>query len=267
MTTRPDLSIVMVSNRPHFWSWSIHQVEKQLRYLSQKGLYVDLVLVVPKSHYKRAEEEFKVTCGLKIKAVDDNSTIGTMRNRGCTASDGNIIAFMDDDDWFSEFRLHIQWSRLFISKLEVAGVDSYLCYDVPGDRLFWHMGSSESCLMFKRTFFNKGHRFNEEATRGEGTTFVGQEKIYIEDSCELIVALSHKSNTVVRNGFELLCAQCTGKAGEWCVECAEEMMSLEKAYGKLPPKGLLPSLFDPWETEFVAKLRQQVVSPQTISTS
>lgn len=243
----------MVSNRPEFWPWSVYQVEKQLRYLRLKGLYVDLVLVVPNQLYKLAEEKFKVSCGLTLKAVD--GTIGTMRNRGCAASTGKILAFMDDDDFYSEFRLHIQWSRLFISKLEVAGVDSYLCYDVHGDRLFWHMGSSESCLMFKRSFFNKGHRFDEEAVRGEGTTFVGQEKVYIEDTCELIVALSHRSNTVVRNGFELLCEECKGQKGKYCPECAEEMMSLEKAYGTLPERGLLPGLFDDWETKFVEKLR------------
>lgn len=256
MTERPDLSIVICSNRPHFWPWTIYQVEKQLKYLRSKGIYSDVVLVVPESCYKEAEEDFKVSAGLKIKSVENGSSIGFMRNRGARGSDGKMIAMMDDDDWYPDFRLHLQWSRLFLSKLEVAGVDSYLCYNVNSDKMFWHMGSSESCLVFKRTFFNRGHHFNEDLRNGEGSTFLGTEKVYIEDSCELIVALSHSKNTVVRDGFELLCGDCKMKEqGSYCVECAEEMMALEKAYGKLPEKGLLPGLFDAFETTWVKSLR------------
>ena len=63
--------------------------------------------------------------------LPERHTIGQKRNIGCAQAWGEIIVHWDDDDWMASWRLSHQVESLQSQGVDVSGLRSLLCYQVP----------------------------------------------------------------------------------------------------------------------------------------
>src|SRR5260370_29785399 len=73
--------------------------------------------------------------------LPERHTIGQKRNIGCAQAWGEIIVHWDDDDWMANWRLSYQVESLSSGDVDVSGLDSLLCYEIPegGAWLYEHL--------------------------------------------------------------------------------------------------------------------------------
>jgi glycosyltransferase involved in cell wall biosynthesis len=121
----------------------------------------------------------------------DRLTIGAKRNLACDRASGEIIAHIDDDDWYPPDRLSRQVRALMGSDAAVCGTSRLYFFDALGR---WLAGTS---LVYRRSYW-QNHRFRPvqvgedwyfvRATRDPGTLI---------DLCdpELSLASIHRANT------------------------------------------------------------------------
>lgn len=196
----PDISICMILSRGTFINWAIHQINKQTKYLRAKGIACEIIVISP-NELEIHDKYYKVK---NLKSDENN--IGYMRNKLCSHARGKYIGFMDDDDWYPEYKLHIQFVTLeyYHKDINIATVDQFLCYDL--ENTYSINVASESCLFFRTSYFkNSAFGFNTKAL-GEGLTFVSGQKVYIEKEIDLIVAIRHGSNVSEHVNKEVICS-------------------------------------------------------------
>ena len=199
----PDISICCLLSREQLVPWCFYQIEKQRSYLKKKGITSEVLIITDcnlpiKNDYK------------KINAGSAN-LIGSLRNKVCNEARGKYIAFIDDDDWYPEYRIHLQYVCLeFYNKdINIATVDEYLCYDFK--ETFVVRRASESCLFFRTKYYKKSLGFLNSNLNsnlnsiGEGQSFCSGQKVYMENQIDMIVALRHGDNSSTINEKEVLC--------------------------------------------------------------
>lgn len=192
------ISLIVLSHIEKWWPWLEYQVEKQFKYISKKGLIGHLIVVVPKRLESKAIEYFKVPGKLvQLVIVEDTDSIGTIRNKSIKYSLGHITAFQDQDDWYPEYRLHYQWTKLMLSKFQISTVDQFISYDPILNKFYNQSMSSESCLMFK-TELAKNRKFTD-IQKGEGSGFTDKLEVLIDDEVILISATEHGENITLRS--------------------------------------------------------------------
>lgn len=104
-------------------------------------------------------------------------TVGAKRNACIEASQGEIIAHWDDDDWHAPGRLSLQVDALLSSTAQLCGIDRLLFYAPDSGRAWeYHYGRgnrpwlSGSTLVYRRSFWTQ-HHF-PDVNIGEDTRFV-----------------------------------------------------------------------------------------------
>jgi hypothetical protein len=197
------ISLVVLTHLEKWWPWLMYQSVKQLNYIVKKGLDFQFVIVVPERLIEKAYQFFGSykEVPITLVKVGDTDSIGTIRNKAIEYCHGFITAFSDQDDWFPDYRLHYQWTKLIMTKYNLSTVDNFLSYSISENKLYNNHTSSESCLMFK-TNFAKNKKFAENQKAGEGNKFSEGENVLIEEDVVLIVATEHSQNTTSRSGTE-----------------------------------------------------------------
>lgn len=193
-----DISILCVTNRIKWSPWLSYQIKKQILYLKEKSLTYEIFIITSSEEVSLYFKNLKSSnmalyFRLKILKVSEYSDIGTLRNTAANSANGKFLAFMDDDDWYPKYRLHFQWSWLMTNgpknNVFCHTVDILLCHNLLTKETFWCSGASESCLMFTKEYFEESNGFSGKTS--EATSFIGNNKLGIEEDVELIIALTH----------------------------------------------------------------------------
>ncbi|HKN50728.1 MAG TPA: glycosyltransferase family 2 protein [Actinomycetota bacterium] len=71
---------------------------------------------------------------IRYLRLPERHTIGQKRNIGCAQAWGEIIVHWDDDDWMASWRLSHQVESLSSGDVDVSGLRSLLCYEIPEGR-------------------------------------------------------------------------------------------------------------------------------------
>ena len=139
---------------------------------------------------------------IRCLRLPERRTVGEKRNLACLEARGEIIAHLDDDDWYPPDRLSRQVAALLGSEAQVCGTsrlhfldplnERAWLYDYPGAR--WVAGST---LVYRRSFWER-HRFLP-AQVGEDWHFLrrlpdARALLDLEDPA-LCVATLHPGNT------------------------------------------------------------------------
>jgi len=181
----PDISICCLLSRPKFIKWAIYQCHKQKKYLKNKGISCEIVVISNDNQIIKNVEKY-----VNKSIFFQSTVIGTIRNEIMKYTIGKYIGFIDDDDWYPAYRMHLQYVALeFYHKgLNIHTVDRFFCYDLINT--YEADVSSESCL-----FFRKGAGIFDDTAIGEGGKFCSGKKVYIENEIDLILALRTDSNS------------------------------------------------------------------------
>ncbi len=210
-----EITIGVVTNRPKFNEWLSHQLSKQTSYLDRKNVTYEVIIATENEEQQTFFINGTNYTILKTPAIN----VGAKRNSICSIAKGKFIGFLDDDDYYPEYRLHFQWLQFFYHPtMEVSVVDRFLCYARP-ESIFlegrkghtFYVGTlSESSLFFRKEYYEKGHKFGPGVI-GEGNIFINEKtKVIVEPVVELMVAITHDNNLCNRildeaNGDLLYC--------------------------------------------------------------
>jgi glycosyltransferase involved in cell wall biosynthesis len=132
-----------------------------------------------------------------------NPCIGAMRNAGCGAARGDVVAHFDDDDFSDPERLSDQMALLLDSGLAVTGYRSMRFTD--GVRSWRYLGSPlfvlGTSLCYRRQWWEQ-HPFPAIQV-GEDNSFVvaaasGRQLAVADDAGDLMFATNHTGNTSPR---------------------------------------------------------------------
>jgi glycosyltransferase involved in cell wall biosynthesis len=129
--------------------------------------------------------------------------IGSMRNAGCEAARGEVVAHFDDDDFSHPRRLEDQVRRLISSGRSVSGYRSMRFTD--GGRWWLYQGSGDyalgTSLVYRRDFWQR-NRF-PDLNVGEDNQFVSRARacgaIVTVNAGEMMWASIHEQNTSPRS--------------------------------------------------------------------
>lgn len=130
-------------------------------------------------------------------------TVGALRNAGCAAAAGELIAHFDDDDFSHPKRLEDQVRRLISSGKSVTGYRAMRFTD--GARWWRYSGSADyalgTSLVYRRDFWER-NRFPDLHV-GEDNQFVSRARacgaIVTADAGDMQWATNHAGNTSPRS--------------------------------------------------------------------
>jgi predicted O-methyltransferase YrrM len=134
--------------------------------------------------------------------LEQRQTIGTKRNLGCEAANGQLIANWDDDDWMSPQRLSTQVDALTAENGEVCGMNRILYYEPATDRAWryvypWDASSwaSDGTLLFARKFWH-ANPFPDASAGIDLRLFrTGRSKLVPLVNEQVYVGMIHPGNT------------------------------------------------------------------------
>ncbi len=99
----PSVSIIMASNRPHFIDRIVTNICRQTHSRIELVLVIQDYSKAQESELKRKLRERKSNIGtIKIIRDDGDTPLGARLNMAATASTGEYVAKMDDDDFYFE---------------------------------------------------------------------------------------------------------------------------------------------------------------------
>ena len=164
-----------------------------------------------------------------VRVSDPNiyRSIGAKRNYGCRCCYGSIITHWDDDDWSAPTRVEEQvQSLLSVPQAVMCGYRTMIFADGRPDGYYLYDGTPGtiigSSLMFRRSWWEAGHRFPEWRTEkgaNEDSGLVHQterrERVVLDD-CRVMYATNHPGNTSPR-GRETYSWKKVGRP-EWFVD-------------------------------------------------
>ncbi len=146
-------------------------------------------------------EKVSIPDGVRHIHLDGNPLIGRMRNVGCDAAHGEVIAHFDDDDFSHPGRLTDQLLRL--EKAQVTGYHSMRFTD--GIKWWLYSGSSSyalgTSLVYRRSWWAQHHFTEPQGNIGEDNTFVEKSRrvLTTAPAGEMQWATIHSTNTSRRN--------------------------------------------------------------------
>lgn len=133
---RPSCTVVLPTRRPHNLSFALRQVARQ------RG--VDLELVVA-AHGFRPDDGLEARAGVPTTVVEvgPDMALGEVLTAGVAAASGEVIAKMDDDDWYGPHHLlDLLWARHH-SGATVVGSAAEFVYLHELDRTVRRVGRAE----------------------------------------------------------------------------------------------------------------------------
>ena len=141
----------------------------------------------------------------------ENMSIGKKRNILCEMAKGDIIVFMDDDDFYPSDKVSYVVNNLWDSEYLVSGSSIMHVYYICYDKIFKYGPFNErngkiyhtTCgtMSFKKEYF-KNHKFPDISS--------SEEKIFLEnwnvevlqlDSLKSILCIAHLDNTIDKHKF------------------------------------------------------------------
>lgn len=134
-----------------------------------------------------------------------NMNIGEKRNYLCNIAKGDIIVFMDDDDYYPKQRVSHAVSNLF--NCNIVGCSVINVYYTNLDKIYkfgpydkYH--ATCGTLAFTKQFFDQ-NKFNSKDLKAEETFFLKNFKIKLKqlDTNKTILCMAHISNTVDKHKF------------------------------------------------------------------
>jgi len=137
--------------------------------------------------------------------IKDKLDLGKKRNFSVEQAKYDIVAFMDDDDYYYPSHLKMRVNYLINSERQCVTCSTIGCFDinkyisimnVPPHQLAFEDRVSEATLIFYKDFWEK-QKFSDESKGGEGNEFLkGRQSHCLEVSWEyIIVSLLHSRNT------------------------------------------------------------------------
>ena len=196
----PDISICVLFSRKHLLKWTIFQIEKQRQYLFKKGIASEVVIISPffDNYLKKYSHRL---------IIETSKDVAYLRNVVCSEAKGKYIGFIDDDDWYPDYRMHLQYISLefYHRDINICTVDNFLMIDNINNNTYEVNVASESCLFFKRKYFNDSLGFKKVGNAGEGQFFCKDQKVYIETEIDMIVAIKHDTNQMILNEKIRIC--------------------------------------------------------------
>lgn len=139
--TRPTVSILLCTNRPH-------RVASALKgFASQVGVELDVVLVAHgfDPHGTAVQEAIRDSGIDRVStiAADANLTLGECLNLAVEASSGEVLAKMDDDDFYAPRYLADLLDALDYSGADIVGKQAHYMYVESQDATLYRFGHKE----------------------------------------------------------------------------------------------------------------------------
>ena len=156
--------------------------------------------------------ELSTMSKVKISYVDydANVKLGGFRNLANDNAKGDILIWMDDDDFYFNDYVRYVVKKLSKSKKLIAGQPVLYFYDFNMDRMFMSdtiknhgkNSVSNSCLAYKREYL-KNHRYDDQKQTMEEMEFTNNftEEIEILDPNMTTILSSHNLNTFNKKEF------------------------------------------------------------------
>jgi len=137
--------------------------------------------------------------------IEPKTTIGNKRNLACKQAHGQLIAHLDDDDWYAADWLSNQVDSILNSKVEICGLNQ-VQYFSPFLNQFWMIKNSDSknpwlsgqSLIYNKSFWEQ-HPFTDQQLESEDS-FVGMAgaKVFAHDYYGGLIARLHANNLSVQ---------------------------------------------------------------------
>ncbi|WP_431789741.1 glycosyltransferase family protein [Kocuria palustris] len=187
----PSVSAILATNRPAHLGQAFDSVA------AQRGVELELVLVChgfePDAARAREQAAERGLDGLVIVAAAAEWSLGACLNAGVDAASGDVVAKMDDDDWYGPDYLADQLAMLRVTQADVVGKQASYLYVQSYDATLLRFGEREHrwtdfvlgpTLMARRSVF-QAHPFRDRTT-GEDTGFLqdvvdGGGRVYATD--------------------------------------------------------------------------------------
>ena len=209
----PSVSIITLTyNRAHFFPLAIRNWESTL-YPKNKLEWI----IVDNSSEGQNLSDIPISSNVKYIRDSEKHTIAENRNIGCSAASGDVIVFMDDDDYYPPNSVKQRVLELVINTNSNSGISCVFCSTIgcyhikkntsiinqPPLTIPQYERISEATLCFYKTFW-ESHNF-VASTGEEGRAFVKHRLQQCREiSCDgVIVSLLHEKNTSTRRLPEL----------------------------------------------------------------
>ena len=146
----------------------------------------------------------KLNIQIPVKCIHNPSkkTIGGLRNLANSMSTGDILIWIDDDDYYGPNYIQHVLDTLNKSSYELAGCINPYYYDLTWKCTFQYTKgnpnlSTNNCLSYKRSYLDKQHRYDETVQYGEEYAFTDkltQPIAHLDPVQSQFVGLSHPWN-------------------------------------------------------------------------
>ena len=155
----------------------------------------------PHQQYRNKEGDPAMQPAIKYIHLTEKLPLGKKRNESHLHCDGEIIVYMDDDDFYPPSRVEHAVEALLNSEKEIAGASKLPILSLENTD-FWISGpygenhATPATLAFKRSFL-KNHSYSNEDTSGEEKEFLNNftTPMIQLDPFQTILCIAHKSNT------------------------------------------------------------------------
>lgn len=199
MQKLPTISICTLTyNRPSRLKQLLRCIESQDYPLNQVEW---LVLDDSESYSGSLDLSSETKLRIKYQRINGKLTLGKKRNLSHRLCDGEVIVYMDDDDFYFPTRISHAVKTLEESGLELAGCTVLPIY-FEHDEQLWISGPFDQNHATANTFamtreFARTNRYNNESSCNEEKEFLDN---YTKPMAQLnpwetIVCISHESNT------------------------------------------------------------------------
>jgi len=135
---------------------------------------------------------------IKYVRYTDIPTLAQKRDIGVQQSSYEIIAFMDDDDYYFPCSIYSRVALMMHYRRDCVGCTDIGVYDIVEDTSFINNGSfiSEASMAFKRTFWKERQFGTKDHTYGEGYLFIDgrEERVINMPYFFNLIAITHNSN-------------------------------------------------------------------------
>ena len=144
---------------------------------------------------------------IKYIHLPEKLPLGKKRNESHLHCNGEIIVYMDDDDFYPPSRVEHAVEALMNSDKEIAGASKLPTFSVESTD-FWISGphgenhATPGTFAFKRSFLDQ-HSYSNEDICEEGKKFLNNytSPMIQLDPFQTILCISHQSNTYNQNTF------------------------------------------------------------------
>ncbi|MED0967755.1 glycosyltransferase [Bacillus paramycoides] len=191
------VSVVAITNRPQF----MDNIYENLSHQTYGNIEHIIILNNNDMNIKQWEKRFENLKNTRVFKVDEKNSLGTCLNFAVGKAKGEIIAKLDDDDYYAPNYLKDMVMSFDYTDASIVGKSTYLVHFEENNALVKRkIGTGEerysnfvagATLVFKKEVFEKLNGFDDRNT-GEDTKFIEKAlkngyKIYSNDSYNFCV--------------------------------------------------------------------------------